>query len=277
MGKPAAPKARRSGPPRGVKTLLKRTALGKLVKARGYTCYRRVGSNNRPTGPKLGGVAKRLHDRVFRTDATLPVGSDWKPGGAWRGANAGARRGAAVDAQVSRLASQSQRAQAKGATMRLSKRTLAALKALQLTLAAGQRVVLDSARGVGTAADLVATRGPKHDELVLLELKTGYATNRKAAATDAAGRAVKMRAPLSTAADSILHRHLAQLAATHALFKREKGTMKALETLGITKVSAAVLYVAESRLPELYWLPAWWEKRGARILDALSGTPRTAR
>ena len=51
---------------------------------------------------------------------------------------------------------------------------------------------------------------------------------------------------------------------------------QALETLGITKVSAAVLYVAESRLPELYWLPAWWEKRGTRILDALGGTPRAA-
>lgn len=261
----------KTGPPRGIKAMLKRTALGKLVKARGYTCYRRIGTNNRPTGPKLGGVAKRLHDRVFRTDAALPVGHDWKPGGAWRGANAGTRPGAAVDAQVSKLASQSQRAQAKGATMRLSKRTLEALKALKLTLAAGQRVVLDAKRGIGTAADLVATRGPRHDELVILELKTGYAANRKAAATDANGRAVKLRAPLSTAADSILHRHLAQLAATHALFKRERGTLKALQTLGITKVSAAVLYVAESRLPELYWMPAWWEKRGPKILDALGG------
>ena len=53
MGKPSAkPK---TGPPRGIKAMLKRTALGKLVKARGYTCYRRIGTNNRPTGPKLGG------------------------------------------------------------------------------------------------------------------------------------------------------------------------------------------------------------------------------
>ena len=50
----------KTGPPRGIKAMLKRTAMGKLVKARGYTCYRRIGANNRPTGPKLGGVAKRL-------------------------------------------------------------------------------------------------------------------------------------------------------------------------------------------------------------------------
>ena len=258
--------------PRGVKALLKRTQSGKLVKAKAYTCYRRVGEGNRPVGPKLGGVAKRLHDNVFRTDAHLPIGTDAKPGGAFRGPNGGLRRGTMVDSQVSALASKSARARKTGATMRLSKAAFAALETLNLTPAMGQRVVLDSARGVATAADVVATRPlegqPGQFEVVIVELKTGYGGNRSAAATDKRGRAVQMRAPCRTAKDCVLNRHLAQLAATYALFKQEKGTLKALQSIHATKTSAALLYVCESKGPECFWLPDWWERRGSKLLDA---------
>ena len=258
--------------PRGIKALLKRTQSGKLVKAKAYTCYRRVGAGNRPVGPKLGGVSKRLHDHVFRADAHLPIGTDAKPGGAFRGPSGGLRRGTMVDSQVSALASKSARARKAGATMRLSKAAFAALETLNMTPAIGQRVVLDSARGVATAADLIATRPlegqPGQFEVVIVELKTGYGGNRLAAATDKRGRVVKMHAPCRTAKDCVLHRHLAQLAATYALFKQEKGTLKALHSVGATKVSAALLYVSESRGPECFWLPDWWERRGSKLLDA---------
>ena len=42
------------------------------------------------------------------------------------------------------------------------------------------------------------------------------------------GRPLTMQAPLAKAPDCALHRHLSQLAATHALFLRERGTLQAL-------------------------------------------------
>ena len=209
--------------------LTQRTQSGKLVKAKAYTLPPRRATG---PGPKLGGVSKRLHDHVFRADAHLPIGTDAKPGGAFRGPSGGLRRGTMVDSQVSALASR-RRAQG-GRDDALSKAAFAALETLNMTPAIGQRVVLDPARGVATAADLIATRPlegqPGQFEVVIVELKTGYGGNRLAAATDKRGRVVKMHAPCRTAKDCVLHRHLAQLAATYALFKQEKGTLKALHS-----------------------------------------------
>ena len=91
-------------------------------------------------------------------------------------------------------------------------------------------------RGIGTAADVVCTRG--EHELVLVELKTGYRGDRSAPVRNVAGVAIKMNAPLTTARDSALHRHLAQLAATRALFLQEDATIRALKNKGVTRVVA---------------------------------------
>ena len=68
---------------------------------------------------------------------------------------------------------------------------------------------------------------------------------RRGVMRDAQGRALGMQAPLAKAGDCALHRHLSQLAATHALFLREKGTLQALKRKGIDKVEGALLYVTD--------------------------------
>ena len=252
---------------RGLKALVKRTTPGKLVRTRAYTCYKAVGATGRPLGPKLRGVARRLAEVVFSKGVlpTLPTPARHK-GKAWRGVDGGIRRGKAVDGQVSRLAKGSAAAR-KGATMlKLTKHCFAALDHHGLKPVEAQRVVLDRRRRVATAADVVCQRGA--DELVLVELKCGYRGDRAAPAR-LRGRTVKMRAPLRTATDCALHRHLAQLAATHALFLRETGTVKALATRGVTRVAGALLYV-DDEATELHALPDWWKRRGERLLDAIS-------
>ena len=161
--------------------------MGKLVRARGYPCYRRIRTNNRPTGPKLGGVATAATASSGPT-SRCPLATTASP--AARGAAPTPARGAARPSTRGCQSSRRSRSARRRGARRCGSASaqLEALKALKLTLAAGQRVVLDAKRGIGTAADLVATRGPRHDELVILELKTGYAANRKAAATDASGR-----------------------------------------------------------------------------------------
>tara|TARA_B110000444_G_scaffold167983_1_gene156886 strand:+ start:898 stop:1665 length:768 start_codon:yes stop_codon:yes gene_type:complete len=251
---------------RGLKALLKSTSPGKLVRAKQYTCFRATSATGRPIGPKLRGVARRLGEVVF-SSGELPVQTQTRfKGKAWRGVDGGLRRGKAVDSQVSRLAKGSAAAR-KGATMlKLTRHCFAALDHHGLKPVEAQRVVLDAQRGVATAVDVLCQRAD--DELVLVELKCGYRGNR-ASPVRHNGRVVKMSAPLKTATDCALHRHLAQLAATHALFLREMGTMKALEKKGIANVTGALLYVDDDA-SELHALPDWWKRRAQRLLDSIS-------
>jgi hypothetical protein len=133
-----------------------------------------------------------------------------------------------------------------------------------------QRVVLDERRRLATAIDVVCYNKDRADEVVLVELKTGFMGDRAMPARDARGEAIRMRAPLTTARDCFLHRHLAQLAATRELFVRESETMKALHKKGVTRVVGMLLYVTPSG-SEIHRLPTWWSKRGERILEHLSG------
>ena len=125
--------------------------------------------------------------------------------------------------------------------------------------------MLDRARGIGTAVDVVCQRGD--DEVVLLELKCGYRGDRATPVYDR-GRPLRMRAPLKTAVDCALHRHLAQLAATHALFVRERGTMAALRAKGVARVTGALIYVDDD-FSELHELPDWWRRRAERLLESI--------
>ena len=90
---------------RGLKSLIAKTSPGKLVKAKKYTCYRATTEAGRPRGAKLRGVARLLEAHVF-SSGELPQQTDGGPsgyaGGKFWGGN-GFKRGAAVDAQVSRL------------------------------------------------------------------------------------------------------------------------------------------------------------------------------
>ena len=245
--------------PRGVRALLKRTAPGKLSKSGGFACFRARTATNRATGPNLRGITKRLAERLH-SSATLPSSGSWR-GGAWSGPKGGLRRGKAVDAQVSRLANASALMRKHSKMLKLTRLFFNALSYHGLTPVGSQRVVLDALRGLGTAADVVCTRG--NHELVLVELKTGFGGDR----TQSAG--THMKAPLAKVRDCHVHRHFAQLAVTLHLFKQEQDTLAKLEAKGIDRVSGCVLYV-DADLSEKFELPEWWERRGARLVDRIS-------
>lgn len=244
---------------RGVKTLLKSTAPGKLSKSGKFSCFRARTASNRPTGPRLRGITKLLCQRVH-SKATLPTRSSWR-GSTWSGEGGGLRRGKAVDAQVARLAGAPARLLKHSRMLKLTRLFFSALKYHGLAPVGSQRVVIDRARGIGTAVDVVCTRG-KH-ELVLVELKTGFGGDRAQSA------GTYMQPPLGKAKDCHINRHFAQLATTMHLFKQEESTLAKLLSKGIDQVSGCVLYV-DGDLSEKFELPAWWEKRGARIVDRIS-------
>jgi len=247
-------------PPRGLRALVKRTAPGAFSKGK-YPCFRLTAANGRATGPKMRGITKRLAERLYSKSALAQGPGQWR-GGAWAGEGGGLRRGKAVDAQVSRLAKLSEAARRGSKMLKLTRLAFAALRYHGLEPVEAQRVVLDAGKGLGTAIDVVCTRGA--DELVLVELKCGFPGNRSEPAVPRA----MMGGPLRKAVDCALHRHLAQLAATAALFKAEAGTLRALAAKGVTRVSGVLLYVNDDAT-EVHELPDWWERRGVKILDAI--------
>jgi len=257
---------------RGLKSLIAKTSPGKLVKAKQYTAYRATTDSGRPRGPKLRGVARLLEAHVF-SEGTVPRQSDDGPSGYANGklwGGNGYRRGAAVDAQVSKLAKASERARSGARKLQLTSHTFDALAYHKLQPIEAQRVVLDERQRLATAVDIVCTNKACAEELVLVELKTGYRGDRSAPVESARSKSLlKMKAPLTKAHDCALHRHLAQLSATRALFVREASTMQALAQKGITRVSGLLLYVTPTA-SEVHALPEWWSKRGDKLLERLS-------
>lgn len=258
------------GTTRGVKALINRSSPGKLVRSKKYTCYRATSDAGKPVGPKLRGVARRLADVVW-SKGTIPVtstgGGNTFRGNAWRGPDGGIRRGKAVDSQVSRLAKTSAKARLDSRMLKLTRLTFVALQHHGLTPIESQRVVIDRRRNLGTAIDVVCQRGDS--ELVLVELKSGYRGDRTAPAQRPGCVECMMKAPLSTANDSHLHRHLSQLTATLALFVSETSTIEALKSKGVETIGAALLYVNDDE-SELHELPDWWRRRGERLLTRIS-------
>jgi transcriptional regulator len=250
---------------KGLKALIKKTSRGKLVRSKAYTCFRAVTPNGRPHGAKLKGVSKRLHELIYSSHE-LPMASSSHRFTGWKGLGGGLRRGKAVDAQVSRLSKASATKRKFSKMLKLTRLCFEALAFHDLEPIEAQRVVLDEWRGVATAVDIVCQRGD--NELVLVELKCGYDGDRSLPVRNTNGRIVKLKAPLKTATDCALHRHLAQLAATFALFVAEEGTQQALQRKGVTTVSGALLYVDDER-SELHTLPEWWKKRGERLLNSI--------
>ncbi len=255
-------------PPRGLKKLLRDTAPCKLVGSGSKKRFQLVLQGG-GRGLTMRGLTKRLADKIF-SEGDLPAvatSNTVKPkGGHWRGPDGGRRRGCAVDSQVSRLASVSAERRFKSKMLVLTRLVFSALSEKGLEPILGQRAVCSQFHRVGTAADVVCYHAEKH-ALVLVELKCGFSGCKTAAARDSKGECF-MRGPLRRAADHVIHRHMAQLALTHAMFMREKNTLKKLGSLGVEGVEGMLLY-ANDETVETYELPEWWRRKASSVLDFL--------
>ena len=244
--------------PRGLKSALKKPNV-KLAGSGKFKGYVRVNADG-SSGRKLKGITKALDKHVF-SDGSLPWGSGSRLG--WKGKGGGRRRGSAVDAQLSRIVNSGSKTPAK---FRLTRMAVAALKKVGLEPVVAQRAVASGS--LGTAADLLCFE-KKHKRVVVVEVKCGF-SERHAPATKE-GRRCKMRAPLSQVEDTALHRHLAQLAVTREMLLRDKAVTGKLEELGLDTELGALLLYLDDESAELFELPDWWKRRGAKLLKALGG------
>lgn len=253
--------------PRGLKELVKSSAPGKFSRGR-IQGYRAVDAEGKADGPTLSGITKRLAERVHsKGEIVMQAGGEWVPA-AWRGADGGRRRGSAVDAQVSRLAAASKKARQSASKYKFTSLAFAALEQAGLEPLLGQRVVLSRPLGLATAADLVCY-SKERNALVVVELKCGYTGDRTRAAVHNR-KTQKMASPCSTALDTTLHRHLAQLTVTRHMLAAEGSLRAALRTkFDIKEVEGALLYVCDQNM-EVHALPDWWRRRGSALLAALT-------
>ena len=245
--------------PRGLKASLKKPNV-KLEGAGKFKGYARINPDG-SSGRKLKGVTKALATRIF-SDGALPWGSGSRLG--WKGKGGGRRRGSAVDAQLSRIVNAGSKVPAK---FRLTRMAVGALKKVGLEPVVAQRAVASGK--LGTAADLLCFH-KKNNQLVVVEVKCGFTGVRHAPATKE-GRRCKMRAPLSQVDDTALHRHLAQLAATRQMLLGDVDVVKKLQELSLDGELGAVLLYLDDESVELFDLPDWWLRRGAKLLKALGG------
>lgn len=265
MGRTGSRQAR-AGRMRGLRKLLKETAPCKLVGSGVRKRFEMILKGG-GRGETMRGLTKRLQKKVFSAGSLPSIATEntvRRAGGHWRGRDGGRRRGSAVDAQVSRLAGLSAEKRAQSKMLLLTRLFFTALSEHGLEPVMGQRAVCSLRHKIGTACDVVC-----HDastrRLVIVELKAGFTGSRLAAATEA-GQTCKMRGSLAPACDCIYHRHMAQLAATHALFTRESATLRRLQEMGVERVDGLLCYVCDRQV-ELFPLPGWWSKRASAILD----------
>jgi len=211
-------------------------------------------------GPRVvfKGLTRRLEAYVF-SKASLPRAAlNNSSHRGWKGPNAGRQRGAAVDRQLTSIANGTFKTNTY--KHELTNVALAVLKTHELTPICGQRGVYN--RGIATAVDFVCVR---RNELWLVELKCGFEGVRSTPGTYR-GKEASFHGRFSACKDSAEHRHMAQLAATVAMFERETQTLSKLHSEhDVDTVKACVLYVCESGA-DLVPLPAWWRSRGRFLL-----------
>jgi len=251
--------------PRGLKKFVTDSAPGKLRGKRGFCA---VDADGKYTGSMLRGVTKRLTERLYsrgELDTAALESTEWMPT-AWRGNSGGLRRGKAVDSQVSRLASASETARKNAGKFKFTSHCFSALAMAGLEPLMGQRVVLNKTLRIATAADVVCFR-KSDNALVIVELKCGFSGSRTLPAA-LQRKPQALNAPMATASDCILHRHLAQLTATWSLLANEAGFVKGLKDFGVTKLAGALLYVCD-RDTELHELGVWWQRRGRALCTLL--------
>jgi hypothetical protein len=150
--------------------------------------------------------------------------------------------------------------------LRLTRIALSALGEQDLKLVCGAQPVVSAQGNIGSAIDFIATH-PNSKELVLIELKTGYTGGRLDPAMRR-GSPQFMQAPLTSAIDCLAHRHLAQLAATVAMFRADRSMASELVSTEIETISGLLLYVTDTDV-EIIELSDWWQKRGNSILRSL--------
>lgn len=252
--------------PRGVKKILKNTSPVKLVGRGRFRGFQLVKQGNN-VGNKLKGLTKRLHNKLF-SNGTLPQialrGSERRHG--WSGEGGGRRRGQAVDAQLSRAVNSGKVTPQKG-QFSLTKLALIALHEQGLVPIMAQRGCASELCKIATASDLICFETAS-SKLVVVELKCGH-SGCKTAAAQSNGQKCNMANPIATAADTVLNRHLAQLAVTRELFASEVDTFAKLNDLGVSSVVGAVLLYVNEETCEIYSLPTWWYKRAPHILKAI--------
>ena len=256
--------------PRGLKAALKKSAPAKLVgagKRRGFEVLRQ----GKRTNVKLKGLTKRLQRKVW-SSGELPLiarSADRRPGGHWGGPAGGRARGTKVDAQLTKLVNGGPSAM-KNVThcYRLTKMALSGLSQRGLEPVCAQRVVVSEKHRIGTAADIICYSS-KENRLVVVELKCGFDHGRLAAA-EKNGRICKMGTPLGRVADCNVHRHLAQLAVTWELLRRERSTLERVGELGVEQSPDAVLMYVNDEGVEFFELEEWWRNRAARVLNAIA-------
>lgn len=240
-----------------LRAYLKQSAKVHLGKCGGYKAF------VTRQGPRVvfKGLTKRLEERVF-SKASLPraaLNNSSRRG--WKGPNAGRRRGAAVDKQLTAIANGTFKQTTH--THELTKVALAVLDKHKLVPVCGQRGVCK--QQIATAVDFVCTCS---DELWLVELKCGFEDVRSIPGKYR-GREACFAGRFAACKDSAEHRHMAQLAATVAMFEQETEMIETLrQQHGVTQIRACVLYVCESGA-DLVPLPHWWRTRGARLLAML--------
>ena len=258
-------------PPRGLKKLVVESAPGKLVRGK-FTGFRAVDRHGTPSGPMLKGITKLLAAKLYssgKLDESSVRSNEFR-GGAWQGGGGGLRRGKAVDSQVSRLAGAGMGKRESSSKYKLTKLAFSALEAAGLEPIIGQRVVVDSKLGVGTACDVVCYR-PKDNAIVVVELKTGYSGNRTLPAT-LRNAVCKLAHPCATAVDCVLHRHLAQLAVTLRMLRAETALVKTLKKMfGIQSIEGVLLYACNHDT-SMYTLDNWWQRRSKHIIETIAGS-----
>lgn len=245
--------------PRGLKKVLKDTVPAKLTGKGGYRGFQDA------QGRKLKGLTKALEDRLW-SKGKLPSIAKYgtvKRGG-WKGKGGGRKRGAAVDAQLSKAVNRGKAKPTKG-QYTLTKLALAALQEHGLEAVASQRAVCSSRLRLGTAIDVLCYE-PRTSRLVVVELKCGHSGSKEAAAQKG-GKSCRMQAPLGHAPDNTLNRHMSQLAVTRELFASESSTLSKLQTIGIqSEVDGALLYV-DDESTTLYRLDEWWQKKASKMVS----------
>ena len=224
--------------------------------ARGRATFERApGQSKLPKLPKL----PKLSGRCKASRALGPKSSK-----RWRGPKAGYRRGTDVDRQLAQLANGCKLRKGTKA-FHLTCVVLAALARAGLEPVLGQFGVSSVAGALGTAADLICLNASRR-ALVVVEVKTGYRQGRAQAAVKG-GRPQQMRGVLSAASDCLCNRHMAQLAATTAMFRSTPGLAELLPELGIEAVQGLLLYATDDDVEYVEMQP-WWVERGGAIVDA---------
>jgi hypothetical protein len=257
--------------PRGLKTLLKQSSPARLTGSGKFKIFTVVRQGHK-TGTKLKGITKRLQKRLWSRGVLPSIAkrADPRPGGHWRGPKGGRQRGAKVDAQLTRAINSGAAAthNQSSSLYKLSKVVLSGLASKGLEPVLAQRAVISENLRLGTAADIVAY-DKKLNRLVFVELKCGFDNGRGVPSVHN-GRDCRMRGPLSGAWDSNTSRHLAQLAATHALFLKEKNTLARMAELGVSQQVDGILLYANDKGVEFFDLTPWWKKRALQILQAIA-------